>query len=236
MQKYIAYFRVSTKRQGQSGLGLEAQQATAAAYLRTVPQSKLVGEYVEIESGTKKGNHRPQLAAALAACRVHNATLLVGKLDRLSRNVAFLANLMESGVEFVACDNPFATKLTIHVLAAVAENEAEMISQRTKAALAAARRRGVTLGGDRGNAAQIARKGNRASARARGEAAQRRASDLLPVIESIKAEGAQSLRQIADGLNQRGILAARGGEWSAVQVMRVIAGTENRRTEGAHLC
>ena len=224
MRKYIGYFRVSTKKQGQSGLGLEAQQAAAATFLRGVPDGKLIAEFVEVEHGTRKGNHRPQLASALAACRVHGATLLVGKLDRLSRNVAFLANLMESGVEFVACDNPFATKLTLHVLAAVAENEAEMISQRTKAALAAAKRRGVVLGGDRGNCAEIARKGTKASAKVRTEQAQRRTADLLPIIETIKTGGAQSLREIAAALNERGILTARGCEWSAVGVMRVMAG------------
>jgi len=221
MQKYIAYHRVSTKKQGKSGLGLEAQRDTASAYLRTVPNSKLVAEFIEVEHGTRKGNHRPELAKTLAACRVHGAVLLIAKLDRLARNVAFTSNLMESGVEFICCDNPHANRLTIHILAAIAEDEAVRISDRTRQALAAARRRGVQLGGDRGNCAAIAKKGNRASARVRSEAAQRRASDLLPVIESIKAEGAQSLRQIADGLNQRGITTVRGGEWSAVQVMRV---------------
>jgi DNA invertase Pin-like site-specific DNA recombinase len=221
MHKYIGYFRVSTKRQGQSGLGLDAQKESVRLYLSSV-NGQLVGEYVEVEHGTRRGNGRPQLAAALAQCRVHGATLIIAKLDRLARNVAFVSNLMEANVDFTACDFPQANRLTIHILAAVAEHEAEMISTRTKLALAARKRKGKALGGDRGNCAQIARKGNRASAKVRTEAAQSRAADLLPVIETIKAEGAASLRQIAAGLNQRGILTARGGEWSAAQVLRIM--------------
>jgi DNA invertase Pin-like site-specific DNA recombinase len=221
MHKYIAYYRVSTKRQGLSGLGLDAQRESVAAYLTGVA-GKLVAEFTEVEHGTRKGNHRPQLAAALAQCRVHGAVLIIAKLDRLARNVAFVSHLMESGCEFTACDFPQANRLTIHILAAVAEHEAEMISTRTKLALAAAKRKNVVLGGDRGNCAQIARKGNKASAKVRTEAAQRRAADLLPVIETIKAEGAQSLRQIAQQLNQRGISASRGGVWSPAQVLRIM--------------
>lgn len=217
--KYIAYYRVSTKRQGLSGLGLEAQKESVATYLSG--KGKLVAEFTEVEHGTRKGNHRPQLAAALAQCRIHGATLIIAKLDRLARNVAFTSNLMESSVEFVCCDMPSANRFTIHVLAAAAEHEAEMISTRTKLALAAAKRRGIQLGGDRGNTHLIYRKGNKASAKVRGELAQRRATDLLPVIEAIKAEGAASLREIAEGLNLRNIPTARGGEWSAVQVLRI---------------
>jgi DNA invertase Pin-like site-specific DNA recombinase len=147
---FIAYYRVSTKRQGLSGLGLEAQRESVAAYLASV-LGKLVGEFVEVEHGTRKGNHRPQLAAALTQCRVHGATLVIAKLDRLARNVAFTSNLMESSVDFVACDYPQANRLTIHILASVAEHEAEMISARTRAALQAAKRKGTILGGDRGN-------------------------------------------------------------------------------------
>ena len=183
---------------------------------------KLVAEFTEVEHGTRKGNGRPQLAAALAQCRVTGATLIIAKLDRLARNVAFVSNLMESKVDFVAVDFPAANRLTVHVLASVAEHEAEMISTRTKLALAAAKRKGTVLGGDRGNTHLIYRKGNKASAKVRGEQAQRRAADLLPVIDAIKTDGAVSLRQIAEGLNQRGIATARGGEWSAVQVSRVL--------------
>lgn len=218
--KYVAYYRVSTAKQGRSGLGLDAQRESVAVYLSGF-KGKLVAEFTETESGTRKGNHRPQLAAALAQCRVHNATLVIAKLDRLARNVAFVSNLMESSVDFVAVDFPTANRLTVHILAAMAEHEAQMISERTKLALAAYKRRGNTLGGDRGNCHLIYRKGNKASAKVRTEQAQRRAADLLPTIEAIKAEGAHSLRDIAAVLNERGIVTARGAAWSAVQVSRV---------------
>ena len=217
---YVAYYRVSTKKQGKSGLGLDAQRESVSAFLSG--KGKLIAQFTEVEHGTRKGNDRPQLQAALAQCRVHGATLIIAKLDRLARNVAFTSNLMESSVEFVACDYPEANRLTIHIMAAMAEHEAVMISTRTKLALAAAKRKGIQLGGDRGNTHLIYKKGNRASAKVRGELAQRRAADLLPVIEAIKAEGAVSLREIAEGLNQRGITTAREGEWSAVQVSRVL--------------
>jgi DNA invertase Pin-like site-specific DNA recombinase len=219
--KFIAYYRVSTKRQGLSGLGLGAQRESVAAYLAGV-KGKLIAEFVEVEHGTRKGNHRPQLAAALAQCRITGATLIIAKLDRLARNVAFVSNLMESKVEFVAVDFPQANRLTVHILASVAEHEAEMISTRTKLALAFAKSKGTVLGGDRGNTHLIYRKGNRASAKVRSEKARAKHADLLPVIDVIKAEGAVSLRQIADALNRRGVSAPRGGEWSAVQVSRVV--------------
>jgi DNA invertase Pin-like site-specific DNA recombinase len=225
IQKFIAYYRVSTKRQGVSGLGLDAQRESVALYLAGV-RGKLVAEFTEVEHGTRKGNHRPQLATALAQCRVHNATLVIAKLDRLARNVAFTSNLMESAVDFVACDFPQANRLTIHILASVAEHEAEMISTRTKLALAAAKRKGTVLGGDRGNTDLIYRKGNKASAKVRSEQAQRRAADLLPVITDLRTNGAVSLREIAAGLNERGITTARGGEWSAVQVARIVEHAE----------
>jgi DNA invertase Pin-like site-specific DNA recombinase len=225
IEKFIAYYRVSTKGQGQSGLGLEAQQESVAVHLARV-QGKLIEEFKEVESGTRKGNHRPKLAAALAQCRVTGATLIIAKLDRLARNVAFTSNLMESRVEFVACDFPDANRLTIHILAAVAEHEAEMISTRTKLALAQSKK---PLGGTRysekfpdGICQSIYRKGAKASAKVRGQNAKNRAADLLPVIDAIKAAGAASLRQIADGLNQRGITTPRDGQWSAVQVARVL--------------
>jgi len=224
IDKYVGYYRVSTQKQGLSGLGLAAQQTTVTSYVATM-HGKLVQTFTEIESGTRKGNHRPKLAEALAACRVHKATLVIAKLDRLARNVAFTSKLMESGVEFIACDFPKANNLTIHILAAVAEHEAEMIRKRTVAALAAAKDRGTVLGGDRGNLTPtIRRKGNKASAKVRSEQAVQRAAGVLPTIEEIKAAGAVTLREIAAGLNQREIPTARGsGEWSAVQVQRVLA-------------
>src|SRR6516165_4391847 len=136
--KFVAYFRVSTDRQGKSGLGLEAQREAVMNFLNGGPWA-LVGEFTEVESG--KRADRPQLEKALAACKRQKAKLVIAKLDRLSRNLAFVATLMESGVEFVAVDNPHANKLTVHILAAVAQHEREMISERTKAALAAAKKR-----------------------------------------------------------------------------------------------
>src|SRR5215471_9744339 len=142
--KFVAYYRVSTARQGRSGLGLEAQQAAVRAHLNG-GRWKLVAEITEIETG--KRADRPKLAEALKLCRIHGATLIIAKLDRLARNVAFISALMESDVEFEAVDFPQANRLTIHIMAAVAEHEAKMISERTKVALAAAKARGTKLGG-----------------------------------------------------------------------------------------
>jgi DNA invertase Pin-like site-specific DNA recombinase len=217
--KFVAYYRVSTAKQGRSGLGLEAQQEAVHSYLNG-GNWQLVAEVVEVESG--KRNDRPKLAEALRLCRLHGATLIIAKLDRLARNVAFISNLMESGVEFTAVDFPQANRLTVHILAAVAEHEAKAISTRTKDALAAAKARGKRLGGDRGNLPAVAKEGAKASVAARIVKANNRASDLLPIIEELKASGAVSLRQIAAGLNARGIETARGGEWSATQVQRVM--------------
>jgi DNA invertase Pin-like site-specific DNA recombinase len=218
--KFIAYYRVSTQKQGTSGLGLEAQRNAVVDYLNG-GRWELIAEFTEVESG--KDADRPELAKALGLCRIHNATLIIAKLDRLARNVAFISNLMEAGVEFTAVDFPQANRLTVHILAAVAEHEAAMISARTKAALAAAKARGVVLGGDRaGIIASQNPKGVKASAAVRQAKARKRAVDLLPVIQSIRSEGANSLHQIAHTLNSRAIPAPRGGEWSAVQVRRVL--------------
>lgn len=218
--KFVAYYRVSTQRQGASGLGLEAQQEAIRVYLNG-GHWKMVHQFTEIESG--KRNDRPALTQALSLCRVHGATLIIAKLDRLSRNVAFISNLMEAGVDFIAVDFPQASKLTIHILAAVAEYEVAMISARTKAALAAAKVRGVKLGGDHGNIAGESAKGRAASAVKRSATANKRAKDLMPAIHHAQAAGATSLREIAAALNESGIPAPRGGEWSAVQVQRVLA-------------
>lgn len=221
--KFISYLRVSTARQGASGLGLEAQREAVTRYLNG-GHWQLVQEIVEVESG--KRNDRPAIAEALRLCRLHRATLVIAKLDRLARNVHFISSLMESGVDFVACDFPEANRLTVHILAAVAEHEAAMISARTKAALTAAKARGVVLGGQRGSLERMrsmAAKGTRVSATVRQQAAAKRREDLLPVIDELKTGGAVSLRAVAQGLNDAGLTTARGGGWTATQVMRLRA-------------
>lgn len=217
--RFIAYYRVSTTRQGRSGLGLEAQRHAVLARLNGI---KPISEFTEVETGTRAD--RPQLAAALAACRVHKAVLVIAKLDRLARNVAFVSKLMEAGVEFEAVDFPQANRLTIHILAAVAEHEARMISERTRAALAAAKARGTILGGARGRAGTCTDLQKARAARTAKAAL--RAADLRPTLLSIQAEGATSLRSIASGLNARQISAARGGQWSAAQVRTILRSRE----------
>ena len=218
--KFIAYYRVSTKMQGDSGLGLEGQKAAVTRFLNG-GFWELVQEVVEIESG--KRNDRPKLAEALRLCRIYNAKLLIAKLDRLSRNVFFISSLMESGVKFVAVDMPEATDMTIHILASVAQGEAKAISDRTRTALAAARERGTRLGGLRSNSATIHALGNEQSVKVRQKRAVKRAHDLLPAIEQAKADGAVTLREIATFLNAKGIPTPREtGEWTAVQVKRIL--------------
>ena len=212
--RFIAYYRVSTEKQGRSGLGLEAQRKAVEAYLDG-GSWKLVAEFTEIESG--KRSERPKLAEAIKTAKEHKATLVIAKLDRLSRNVAFIANLMEAGADFVAVDMPHANKLTIHILSAVAEHEREMISQRTRAALAAAKSRGVQLG-NRSNI-KVAQARSRA---ARMAQADQFASNILPVILQIRGAGVQTLKGIADALNARGLRTPRGGEWQAIQVKRIV--------------
>jgi DNA invertase Pin-like site-specific DNA recombinase len=219
MTKFVSYCRVSTQKQGRSGLGLEAQRESIGNYIACVGGT-LALELIEIESG--KRSDRPKLALALAACRLHGAALIVAKLDRLARSVSFVSNFLESGCEFVAVDFPAANKFMFHLLAAVGEYEAKLISDRTKAALAAAKRKGVVLGGDRGNILAIQPTGSHAGNAVRSAKAHQRAADLQPVIAEIKALGLTSLRQIAAGLNERGIPTPRGGTWSAVQVSRAM--------------
>lgn len=215
--KFISYLRVSTARQSRSGLGLEAQRTAVTDYLNGGSWT-VCGEFVEVESGKSDAN-RPQLQKAIQACRIYGAKLLIAKFDRLSRDAHFLLGLEKAGIEFVATDNPHANRLTVGIMALVADEERRAISARTKAALAAAKARGVKLGGDRGVIPT-------AEAQAKGGAAVKtkameRAADLLPVIAEIRAAGATSLRQVANALNARSIPTARGGSWSPSQVLRV---------------
>lgn len=215
--KWISYLRVSTDRQGKSGLGIEAQRSGVSEYLNGGHWS-LVKEFVEVESG--KRTDRPKLEEAIKTCRVYGAKLVIAKLDRLSRDAHFLLGLEKAGVDFVAADMPNANRLTVGIMAMVAEEERRMISKRTKDALAAAKRRGTKLGGDRG---VVPSKKTRAMAietlQARANA---RAADLAPIIRELQAAGKTSLRAIAEGLNDAGILTPRNGQWSAVQVQRVL--------------
>jgi DNA invertase Pin-like site-specific DNA recombinase len=217
--QFISYVRVSTERQGKSGLGLEAQRAAVTAYV-IGQRGLLVEEFREIESGKK--DDRPQLAAALAACRRHKAVLVIAKLDRLARRVSFISALMDGDVDFVACDFPQANRLTLHILAAVAEHEREMISQRTKAALQAAQSRGMKLG-NRTNAHECLARARAA----RSAQARRQAENLRPIIDQIMRSGVTSLRLIAAALTARGIRTPRGStRWHAEQVATVLRLTD----------
>jgi len=217
--RFVAYYRVSTDKQGRSGLGLEAQRAAVQAHVAGA-HGAVAAEFVEVESGRKKD--RPQLAAALVAARAHRAILVIAKLDRLARNVHFVSGLMESGVEFVAADMPTVNRLTVHILAAVAEEEARMISARTKAALAAAKARGVRLGNSglvAGSAAQA-----RAANAVKTGRAQARAAGVRPFIEQARQAGAITLQQFADALAARGVPTPSGRSlrWHPVQVARIV--------------
>ncbi len=214
---FVSYLRVSTAKQGQSGLGLEAQRKAVSDFLNGGHWS-LVREYVEVESGAN--DERPKLAKALARCRLQNATLVIAKLDRLSRDAHFLLGLQKAGVRFVAADMPEANEMVVGIMAVVAQAERKMISARTRAALQAAKARGVKLGGFRGHT--VDDDARQASTAARTAKAAARAADLAPVISELKAAGVTSLNGIARALTERGISAARGGDWAAAQVSRVL--------------
>jgi DNA invertase Pin-like site-specific DNA recombinase len=205
--KFFSYLRVSTDKQGERGYGIAAQRKAVEDYLNGGTW-ELLGEFVEVESG--KLSDRPELAKALAACKKQRAKLVIAKLDRLSRNVAFIANLMDGKVDFVCCDMPQANRLTIHVLAAVAEHEREMISDRTKRGLAAAKARGVRLG-------------NADLALVNKAAAIERAKALAPIFAEV---GDKPAREIARILNERKVTTPAGGAWHAATVNRVRARLE----------
>lgn len=226
MKRLLAYYRVSTKRQGDSGLGLDGQRAEVERYAASTGAT-IEAAFTEVESG--KVADRPELAKCLAHARRSKATVVIAKWDRLARNLAFLSALMESGVEFVATDNPNANRLTVHILAAVAEDEARRISDRTRSALAAAKRRGVLLGSARpehwtgredARLAGLA-KGREVARRVVHEKALAAVADLMPEITR-RREAGESLAAIADALNAAGQVTPRGAGWTAMQVKRAL--------------
>jgi DNA invertase Pin-like site-specific DNA recombinase len=247
--KFIAYYRVSTDRQGKSGLGLEAQRQAVANYLNG-GDWKIIAEFTEVESGRR--SDRPQLDAALKAARLHRAAIVVSKVDRLTRSLSFLLKLLEANVDVRFADLPQIEgptgRFLLQQMASVAELEAGMISKRTKEALAAAKKRGTKLGGIRRRVISVDERGRKTygeqvlnvssktrklAVKALQERTDARATDLAPTIKNLQAAGKTSLRAIAEGLNEQGIPTARGGEWSAVQVMRVLERLDPFREEEA---
>ncbi|TGQ51626.1 recombinase family protein [Mesorhizobium sp. M1C.F.Ca.ET.193.01.1.1] len=218
MKPAISYLRVSTDRQGKSGLGLEAQRQAIARFIEA-EGFELVGEFIEVETG--KGADalakRPQLAAALAAAKRNDCPVIVAKLDRLSRDVHFISGLMADRVPFVVAELGMGVdSFMLHIYAAVAQKERAVISQRTREALAAAKERGVKLGGPKLVEAQ------KRSVEVRMAQADAFAANILPIIRDIQASGVKSRRQVAVALNARGVASARGGTWTAVQVKDII--------------
>lgn len=218
--KFVSYLRVSTDRQGKSGLGLEAQRQAITNYLNG-GSWVVAAEFVEVESG--RNDDRPQLREALEACERLGATLLIAKLDRLSRDVAFIAKMMRGSVEFVACDFPAANRLTIHILSAVAEHEREMISKRTKEALAAAKARGTKLGNPHGLSVKAAQRGRLLGIESRRVRSREFAAKRIDAIKRLREEGL-SLNAIARRFNAEGTLTSRGkvGSWTATTVRTII--------------
>ena len=214
--RYVAYYRVSTGQQRESGLGLESQQAQVRDYV-AANQGRLVGEYSETMSGRR--NDRPQLAMALTTCRIMGAVLVIARLDRLSRNVAMIARLMESGLDFVATDFPYANRFTIHVLSAVAEYESGLQSERMKAVLAAIKQRG-TKSTKRNWTRRFPPGCQEASARARQARAEARRRDLAPLLWQSIAEG-KSYRVIANEFNETGVARAWQSKWTAHAIWRI---------------
>lgn len=215
MLNAIAYYRVSTTKQGQSGLGLEAQRASVESYAQA-QRLKIVGEYQELETGTGK-RQRPKLAAAIREAKEKHALLLIGKLDRLARSVAFISNLMETGVNFVAVNMPDANRLTVHIMAALAEHEARLISVRTRDALRASRARGKRLG----TPTNLTDEGRRRSREKQHSEALEAYRQVAPYIVTLREAG-QSMRSIAGILNSQGHVTRQGKQWSVSQVQNVL--------------
>lgn len=223
--KIVSYLRVSTAEQGKSGLGIEAQREAIDRFAAT-EGLEIAGEHVEIETG--KGadalDRRPKLGTAIDHARLIGGSIVVAKLDRLSRDVAFISGLMAQRVPFIVAElGRDADPFMLHLYAALAEKERSLISARTKAALAAAKARGVRLGNPKGANAFGDKRGFRQGTEASKVAAQERAQRLASTIASIKAEGIKSANAIAAELNERGIATARGGKWTARSVLNVLA-------------
>lgn len=207
-KKLVGYYRVSTHKQGQSGLGMEAQQEQVRRYAESIGGT-LLAEHVEVESGTRSA--RPILAQALADCRRRKAVLIIAKLDRLARNVSFISSLLDSKVEFVCCDVPHADRMLLQMLSVFAEHEARMISERTKAALTAAKARGVILGSY----------GKHLAAEHKAKATEF-ALTMSNMIADLKAGGRTTLAAMADALNTAGHPTREGGKWTPMTVQRVV--------------
>lgn len=217
MADFVGYYRVSTQRQGSSGLGLEAQRTAVAAYVQAVG-GRLIAEIDEVESGAKAD--RPKLEAAMKLAKSKKAMLVIAKLDRLARDVGFVSDLMRSGVEFVAADMPHANKLTVHIIAAIAEYEREVIGKRTKEALARAKARGVILGNPK-----VRSVSGRGSAQAKDNA-DAFAKRIAPHINAIRSQGITSLSRIAAALDACSVRTQRGKLWTAAGVKNVVARIE----------
>lgn len=217
LRRFVAYYRVSTAQQGRSGLGLDAQRSAMDSFLLGQQSTKVIAEYIEIESGRRKD--RRQLLLAINHARATKSSLIIAKLDRLARNVSFTSALMESGVEFVCCDMPSANKFTIHIMSALAEMEAEMISARTKAATIEAKKRGVTLGNPR--LAEC--RGDPAAARAAWvEQVDRHAKSYVGLLLEAEELGIKTLQSKANFLNERGALTQAGHQWRSGSVHRLL--------------
>lgn len=222
--RFVSYLRVSTDRQGRSGLGLDAQRKAVSDYLNG-GDWELIAEVIEVESGGN--NDRPQLQAAIEKCRAYGARLVVAKIDRLTRDAAFLLNLRDAGIDFVAADMPDANRLTVGIMALVAEQEREAISQRTKAALAAAKARGVQLGAYR-DGQFVGRAGTREDAQRATQGRTRQANafarDIQPALRDADPDGTASLSAIAKRFNDKGVPTPSGrGEWTPMAVSRLKA-------------
>lgn len=224
--RFVSYLRVSTAKQGAQGLGIEAQREAVRQYVDRHGGASILREFVEVESG--KRDDRPELAAAMAHCHLAGARLVIAKLDRLSRNAAFLLNLKEAGVDFVAADMPDATEMTVGILAVVAQAERKAISERTKAALAAVKRRPDYVSGKKklGNpngAAHLQGQGNGAAVAEIKAKADKTAERFRPIIAALRNEGITSAHGLAREFNARSFRTPRGSDWTATGVIRLLA-------------